>query len=50
MSQIEEYSGHFGRDGSIGQWKEYFDDSELRKIELKMGDYGIDLDEFTLEA
>jgi len=44
FSQIEEYAGRFVRDGSIGQWKKYFDESELRRVELRPHAYGIELD------
>ena len=44
------FTGTFVRDGSIGQWKEYFDSAAVDTVSEKFGRYGIDLDEFTLEA
>ena len=62
IAQLEEESGDLVltvamrnrgvhlRDGSIGQWKKYFDSSDLARTEDKMNSFGISLDEFTLEA
>lgn len=41
--------GKFARDGSIGQWKEYFTESDLEHFANKFASAGINLDEFTLE-
>lgn len=38
------------RDGSIGQWKEYFDSSDVSRVRKRLNTFGIKLDEFTLET
>jgi hypothetical protein len=43
------FTGTFVRDGSIGQWKEYFDSKAVQTIQERFGRFGIDLNEFTLE-
>ena len=37
-------------DGSIGQWKKYFQPQDLDLARSKLARFGISLDEFTLEA
>ncbi|MCK5706700.1 MAG: sulfotransferase domain-containing protein [Candidatus Aureabacteria bacterium] len=41
--------GKFARDGSIGQWKKYFNNTDINRFRQKFKDVGISLDEFTLE-
>ena len=50
FDDTEDFTGKFVRDGSIGQWKEYFNDSAVERVQDRLSLYGIDLDEFTLEA
>jgi hypothetical protein len=40
----------FARDGSIGQWKEYFTNKEVTHFKKRFADVDIDLDEFTLDS
>ena len=42
--------GVFVRDGSVGQWKQYFDSSDVRRVQNRLRQFGIKLDEFVLEA
>lgn len=60
MREIEERDGpidtiidpdrKFVRDGSIGQWKNYFSADNVELARKELGRFGINLDEFTLEA
>ncbi|MQF67070.1 sulfotransferase domain-containing protein [SAR202 cluster bacterium AD-802-F09_MRT_200m] len=47
---VTRITGRFLRDGSIGQWKEHFDDSAVSKVEARLNAYGIKLGDFTLEG
>jgi len=48
--RAKDLNGNFVRNGGIGQWKEYFDSSDVSKIERKLSRVGIKLKEFVLEA
>ena len=50
FDDTEDFTGKFVRDGSIGQWKDYFDDADLNKVRERLRLSGVDLDEFILEA
>lgn len=43
------FSGSFVRSGKIGEWKEYFDDEDLKRIDHEMHKYDLSLNEFVLE-
>jgi len=47
---IDTPDAKFVRDGSVGQWKKYFQPSDLDLARSKLARFGISLDEFTLEA
>lgn len=47
---IEDFTGTFVRDGSIGQWKQYFSPTDLDKVQEQLHKYHIGLDEFVVEA
>ena len=37
------------RGGAVGKWKEYFDGSDLRKVEEKMNEFSLTLKDCVLE-
>ncbi len=43
------FKGSFIRSGKIGEWKEYFSDHDLIKIDHKLNKHGLSLNEFQLE-
>ena len=47
---IDTPGGHFVRDGSIGQWKKYFQPEDVDLARSKLASFGVSLDEFTLEV
>lgn len=49
-TMIDTPEGRFVRDGSIGQWKKYFQPEDLEVAQAKLARFGVSLDEFTLEA
>jgi hypothetical protein len=49
-SVIDVAGGRFVRDGSIGQWKKYFKPKDLELAQSKLERFGVNLNEFTLEA
>ena len=49
-SMVVRLDGYFTRDGSIGQWKKYFDDEDVALARDVLAGYGLDLDAFTLDA
>ena len=46
----KDFKGKFARDGSIGQWKNYFSTAEVDRFRERFSSVGISLDEFTLES
>ena len=48
--QLPNFKGRHINDGSIGQWKTYFDSSDVRRVKARLSDAGINLDDFVLEA
>jgi hypothetical protein len=44
-----DFNGSFIRSGKIGEWKEYFKDKDLKKIEKILNEKDISLNQFTLE-
>lgn len=44
-----EFKGSFIRSGKIGEWKEYFNDKDLKKIEAILNNENLSLNHFTLE-
>ena len=45
----KDYQGFFTRSGEIGQWKEFFDDADLKRIWSRLEAAGIQRSEFILE-
>jgi len=43
------FSGSFIRSGKIGEWKEYFNDDDLKNIENQLNQFGINLNDFVLD-
>ncbi len=43
------FKGSFVRSGKIGEWKDYFNDQDLKNIEEKLNHYNLSLKEFVLE-
>lgn len=44
-----QFNGSFVRSGKIGEWKDYFNDQDLKNIEEKLNHYNLSLEEFVLE-
>jgi hypothetical protein len=49
-SMVVPLDGYFTRDGSIGQWKQYFDDADVKHAEDLLASYGISLHSFTIDG
>lgn len=49
-SMVVKLDGYFTRDGSIGQWKEFFDDADLERARGVLASYGIDLESFIVDG
>ncbi|MBL0885867.1 sulfotransferase domain-containing protein [Myceligenerans indicum] len=49
-SMVVKLDGYFTRDGSIGQWKQFFDDKDVAVAASVLDGYGIDLETFTVEG
>ncbi|MFE6971729.1 sulfotransferase domain-containing protein [Isoptericola sp. NPDC057653] len=49
-SMVVRLDGYFTRDGSIGQWKQYFDDDDVERARGALAVHGIDLDTFTVDG
>ncbi|CAM3634628.1 sulfotransferase domain-containing protein [Isoptericola cucumis] len=49
-SMVVRLDGYFTRDGSIGQWKEYFDDADVERARRVLGSHGLDLEAFTIDG
>ncbi|MFC7877367.1 sulfotransferase domain-containing protein [Isoptericola sp. NPDC057391] len=49
-SMVVKLDGYFTRDGSIGQWKEFFDDDDVERARRVLAAHGLDLDAFTVDA
>ncbi len=49
-SMVVKLDGYFTRDGSIGQWKQFFDDADVKHAAEVLDSYGIDLDSFTVDG
>jgi len=47
---IDTPDGRFIRDGSIGQWKKYFQPKDVDLARLKLARFGVNLSEFTLDT
>ena len=45
-----QFTGRFARNGSIGQWKQYFGSADVERTRQRLSTHGIKLEEFTLEA
>ncbi|MCK5706701.1 MAG: sulfotransferase domain-containing protein [Candidatus Aureabacteria bacterium] len=48
-SVIEEFINTCINEGSIGQWKKYFNSSDVRLVQDKLNRFGVDLYDFVLE-
>ncbi|MGW8565880.1 sulfotransferase domain-containing protein [Isoptericola sp. NPDC055881] len=49
-SMVVKLDGYFTRDGSIGQWKQFFDDADVERARRVLAGHGIDLDAFTVDG
>ncbi len=49
VSRRKKFSGSFVRSGKIGEWKEYFNDEDLNKIESILNESNLSLRQFTIE-
>lgn len=48
--EIPGFKGSFVRSGKIGQWKEFFDNSDIENISRQLAAHNISLDEFVTEV
>ncbi len=48
-SMVVRLDGYFTRDGSIGQWKEFFDDADVERARRVLASHGVDLEAFTID-
>ncbi|MGF0117766.1 sulfotransferase domain-containing protein [Promicromonospora sp. Marseille-Q5078] len=49
-SMVVKLDGYFTRDGSIGQWKQFFDDADVERARRTLAAHDIDLDAFTVDG
>ena len=48
-AKIAAFTDKFVKEGSVGQWREYFDESDVRRVREKLNKAGINLQEFVLD-
>jgi hypothetical protein len=46
--KIAAFTDKLAKEGSVGQWREYFDGPDVRRVEERLKSFGIDLQEFIL--
>jgi hypothetical protein len=49
-SMVVKLDGYFTRDGSIGQWKQFFDDADVERARRTLAAHDLDLDAFTVDG
>jgi|GEM_PF-2064467 len=49
-SMVVKLDGYFTRDGSIGQWKQFFDAADVERARRTLAAHAVDLDAFTVDG
>lgn len=49
IKYVEDYTGFFARSGKVGDWKNYLDEDDIKKVKELLLKYDISLDEFIID-